>query len=183
MGEHVARLLARRFRTLDGLERASAEELARIPGVGAAIAESVVNFFADAGNRAVVRRLRAAGVRVTEAAPADRGPLAGRRFVLTGALAGLTRGEAAARIEALDGHVGDTVSRRTNYVIVGDARGHQLKDARRLRVTTLGPAELEELLVGDGLEVGRSRQDELPAATCHEAGGAQLAEQKTHRLP
>ncbi|HEX9822233.1 MAG TPA: NAD-dependent DNA ligase LigA [Methylomirabilota bacterium] len=182
VGEHVARLLARRFRTLDGLERASAEELARIPGVGAAIAESVVKFFADAGNRAVVRRLRAAGVRVTEAAPADRGPLAGRRFVLTGALAGLTRGEAAARIEALGGRVGDTVSRWTDYVVVGDAPGHKLEDARRLRVPTLGPAELEGLLAGDGLEPGRLRQDEVPAATRHEAGVAQLAEQKTHRL-
>jgi DNA ligase (NAD+) len=148
VGEHVARLLARRARRLDRLEHASAGELARIPGVGAAIAESVVKFFADAGNRAVLRRLRAAGVRMTEAAPAGRGPLAGRTFVLTGALAGLTRDEAAARIEAAGGRVSDTVSRRTDYVVVGDAPGRKLEDARRLGVRILGPPELASLLAG-----------------------------------
>ncbi len=148
VGEHVARLLARRFRTLDRLAGASAGALAAIPGVGPAIATSVVKFFADAGNRAVVRRLRAAGVRVTEAAPAARGPLAGRTLVLTGTLAGLTRDDAAARIEALGGRVGDAVSRRTDYVAVGDAPGRKLEDARRLGVRTLDRAGLEALLAG-----------------------------------
>jgi DNA ligase (NAD+) len=146
VGEHVARLLARRVRTLDRLERASAEELARIAGIGIAIAESVVKFFADTGNRAVVRRLRAAGVRVTETAPAAPGPLAGRTFVLTGALPSLTRDEAAARIEALGGRVSDAVSPRTDYVVVGETPGRKLDDARRRGIRTLGPAQLEALL-------------------------------------
>ena len=127
VGEHVARLLARRVRTLDRLMSRSADELAAIPGIGSAIAESVVKFFADAGNRAVVRRLPAAGVRMTEATTAARGPLAGRTIVLTGALAGFTRDEAAARIEALGGRVSDAVSRRTDYVVVGDGAGTQAR--------------------------------------------------------
>jgi DNA ligase (NAD+) len=146
VGEHVARLLARRLGTLDRLASASADELAGIPGIGPAIAESIVKFFADAGNRAVLRRLRAAGLAVTEAVTAERGPLAGRTFVLTGALAGLTRDEAAARIEARGGRVVDTVSRRTDYVVVGEAPGRKLEEARRLGVRTLDEAGLEVLL-------------------------------------
>ena len=146
VGEHVARLLARRARTLDRLMSLSADELAAIPGIGTAIADSIVKFFADAGNRTVLRRLRAAGASVTEAAPIERGPLAGRIFVLTGALPGLTRDEAAARIAARGGRVSDTVSRRTDYVVVGEAPGRKLGAARRLGVRALGPAELEALL-------------------------------------
>ena len=148
VGEHVARLLARRAGTLDRLMRLSADELAAIPGLGAAIAHSVVKFFTDTGNRAVVRGLQRAGVRVTEAAPAGQGPLAGRTFVLTGSLAGMTRDEAAQRIEALGGRVSNTVSRRTDAVVVGDAPGQKLDDARRLGVRTLGPSEFASLLAG-----------------------------------
>jgi DNA ligase (NAD+) len=83
---------------------------------------------------------------VTEAAPAARGPLAGRTVVLTGALPGLSRDEAAARIEARGGRVTDRVSRRTDYVVVGEASGRKREDARRLGVRTLGPAEFEALL-------------------------------------
>jgi len=100
-----------------------------------------------------VRRLREAGVSVTERAPTGRGQLTGHTFVLTGALAGLTRDAAAARIEALGGRVSQTVSRRTDAVIVGDAPGHKLEDARRLGVRTIGRAGLEALLAG-----GRDRR-------------------------
>jgi DNA ligase (NAD+) len=126
----------------------SADELAPIPVIGAAIAEWVVKFFADASNRAVLRRLRAAGVAVTETASAERGPLAGRSFVVTGAFPGVTRDEATARIEALGGRVSDTVSRRTDSMVVGEAPGRKLERARRLGVRTLGPAEFEALLAG-----------------------------------
>jgi DNA ligase (NAD+) len=145
VGEHVARLLARRLRRLDRLARASADELAGLPGIGPGIAESVVKFFADAGNRAVVRRLRTSGVTMTEAG-AERGPLAGRTVVLTGALPGLTRDEAVARIEAAGGRVGDRVSRHTDYVVVGEAPGRKLEDARRLGVRTLAPTEFRARL-------------------------------------
>ena len=148
VGPHGARLLAQRAGSVDGLMRLSVDELAAVPGIGAAIADSVATFFADARNRAVVGRLQRAGVRVTEQRGATLGPLAGRVFVVSGALPTLTRDEAVERIEALGGHVSDTVSRRTDAVIVGDRPGHKLDDARRLGVRTLGPAELEALLAG-----------------------------------
>jgi DNA ligase (NAD+) len=87
-------------------------------------------------------------VSVTEATPRERGPLAGRTFVLTGTLAAMTRDEATERIEALGGRVSDTVSRHTDAVVVGEAPGHKLDDARRLGVRTLAPAEFEALLAG-----------------------------------
>ncbi len=146
VGEHVARLLAHHFRTVDRLAAASTDALAGVRGIGTAIAESVVKFFADTGNRAVLRRLRAAGLTVSEAASRASGPLAGRTFVLTGALAGLTRDEAAAQIEARGGRVTDTVSPRTDYVVVGEGPGRKLEKARRLGVRTLDRAGLEALL-------------------------------------
>jgi DNA ligase (NAD+) len=158
VGEHVAGVLARHCRRLDRLAAASADGLAGIRGIGAAIAESVVKFFADAGNRATLRRLREAGVTVTEAAPTARGPLAGRTVVLTGTLPGLTRHEAAAHIEARGGRVTDTVSRRTDYVVVGEAPGQKREDARRLGVCMLGPTQFEALLGGAGPPRRRRRQ-------------------------
>jgi DNA ligase (NAD+) len=142
VGEHVSRLLAAHYTSLAGLMRAPAAELSAVAGVGPAIAESVVKFFADAGNRRVVERLRAAGVATTEPrAVRAPGPLAGQTFVLTGSLGRLTREEARARIEARGGRVTDTVSRKTDYLIVGAAPGRKLDLARRQGVATLGEAE------------------------------------------
>ena len=146
VGEHVARLLAARFTTLDRLMAAPADVLARVPGIGAAIADSIVKFFADTGNRAVLRRLAAAGVVTMERPRAEGGPLAGRTFVLTGALAGLTRDAASAQIEARGGRVTDGVSHATDYVVVGEAPGRKLEQARRLGVRTLDETGLRRLL-------------------------------------
>jgi BRCT domain type II-containing protein len=139
-----------------------------------------------------VRRLRAAGVRMTETASTEWGSLAGRRFVLTGALPGLTRDEAAARIEALGGRVSDSVSRATDALIVGQAPGRKLRDARGLGVPILRPAQFEALLLssrrsrlgsspaalaaGEGRKFCRLRQDEVPAAPGHKAGVGELAQ-------
>jgi DNA ligase (NAD+) len=137
VGAHVGRVLAERFRSLDRLAAAEATDLARGPGVGPAIAESVAKFFAERANRDVCRRLAAAGVSVTEHAPAVRGPLAGKTFVLTGALQTLTRDAAAARIRARGGRVTESVSRQTDYVVVGAEAGEKLGRARALHIPTL----------------------------------------------
>ncbi len=138
VGEHVARLLADHFGRLDRLVRAPAEEIGQARGVGPVIAESVARFFADRSNRRVVERLGAAGVSTVErrAAP-GRGPLAGETFVLTGALDGLTRDAARDLIERAGGRVSDSVSRRTDYLVVGTGPGGKLDEARRLGVKLL----------------------------------------------
>lgn len=141
VGAHVARLLAERFGRLDRLAAADVGELAAVPGVGPAIAESVAKFFAEPANRDVCRRLGAAGVStVHRAGPRGSGPLAGKTLVLTGALRALTREEAAARIAERGGHVADRVTRTTDYVVVGTAPGAKLARARALGVPTLTEA-------------------------------------------
>jgi DNA ligase (NAD+) len=139
VGAHVARLLAERFRRLDRLAEADAAALARVEGIGPAIAESVAKFFAERANREVCRRLASAGVSVeARLALAARGPLAGKTFVLTGTLGTLTREQAAERIRARGGRVTESVSRATDYVVVGAEPGEKAARARSLGVSTLG---------------------------------------------
>ena len=138
VGAHVAALLAERFGRLEAVLHADAAELAAIRGVGPAIAESVAKFFAEPANRDVCRRLIAAGVSVTHRpAPHARGPLAGKTFVLTGALRALTRDQAEARIAERGGRVAGSVGRETDYIVVGAAPGAKLARARALGVPTL----------------------------------------------
>jgi DNA ligase (NAD+) len=144
----VARLLAERFGALDRLARADVPQLAAVAGIGPTIAESVAKFFAERANRDVCRRLVAAGVRATERPAAGRpGPLAGKTFVLTGALGATTREEAAERIRRRGGRVADSVSARTDYVVVGARPGAKLARARALGVPTLDEAALARTLL------------------------------------
>ncbi|HAG07710.1 MAG: DNA ligase [Clostridia bacterium 62_21] len=133
VGERAAKLLAARFGSLDRLAEATEEELTAIPDIGPKIAASIRDFFATPENRRVVDRLVAAGVN-TRAAAAAAGPqtLAGKTFVLTGALERLTRDEAREIIESLGGRVTSGVSRRTDYVVVGANPGSKYDRAVEL---------------------------------------------------
>jgi len=152
VGERTAAILARNFRTLEGLGAASVEELDAVPEIGLTVAESVRDWFADAGNRALCQRLSGAGVRSEMEAGAGRGvqteAFAGMLFVLTGKLETLSRDEAAALIEALGGRVTSSVSRKTNYVVAGEEAGSKLDKAQTLGVRVLGEAEFKEMLAG-----------------------------------
>jgi DNA ligase (NAD+) len=151
VGETVAELLARHFGDLDALLEASAAEIEAVPGIGPIIAESVAAFFANPRNRAEVEELRALGLSWEKSAPArprGEGPLAGKIFVLTGTLEGMTRGEAKQRIEAQGGKVTGTVSKKTSYVVAGAEPGSKLAAARELGVAVLDQAAFEALLSG-----------------------------------
>ncbi|HZG52173.1 MAG TPA: helix-hairpin-helix domain-containing protein, partial [Pyrinomonadaceae bacterium] len=151
VGERTAAILARRFRTLDALGAATIEELDAVPEIGLTVAESVHDWFADAGNRALCERLRAAGVRTEMEARAgggQAGSFAGLLFVLTGKLATLTRDEAAALIEARGGRVVSSVSKKTTYVVAGEEAGSKLDKAQTLGVRVLDETEFKELLAG-----------------------------------
>jgi DNA ligase (NAD+) len=152
VGETVAERLAAHFGDLDPLLAATAEEIEAAPAIGPVIAESVAAFFANAKNREEVQRLRAAKVRwpaVTRTARAEGGPLAGKTFVLTGTLPGVSRDAAKRRIEAAGGKVTGTVSKKTSYLVAGDEPGSKLTKARELEVAILDPAALEALLAGE----------------------------------
>jgi DNA ligase (NAD+) len=148
VGERVATVLATRFGTMENLMRASADTLAEVHGVGPHIARSLTTFFADETNRAVIERLAGAGVVMTEAGHDEDlpRPLAGKTFVLTGTLPTLPRDAARALIERRGGRVTGSVSKKTDYVVVGEAAGSKADDARRLGVTILDEAALLALV-------------------------------------
>ncbi len=138
VGERVAQLLAVRFGSIERLAAALADELGEVHGIGDEIAQSVATFFADPTNRRVLDRLTAAGVVTREEGAADGPrPLAGQSFVLTGTLSALTRDQAKDLILRLGGRVAGSVSKKTTYVVAGEAPGSKVDDARRLGVAIL----------------------------------------------
>jgi DNA ligase (NAD+) len=150
VGEQYAELLAEQFHSIDQLAEASQEELSTIPSIGPKIAESIVAFFRQEGNKQIIEKLKKAGVRlgrekVKEAKP-KKLPLAGLEFVLTGKLDSLSRSEAEAKIKALGGKAGSDVTRKTSYVVVGADPGSKLAKAEKLGIKTLSEAEFLELL-------------------------------------
>jgi DNA ligase (NAD+) len=149
VGETTAKDLARHFGALDRLMNASVEQLLQAPDVGPVVAQSIRTFFDQPHNREVVEQLRAAGVHWDEHdGQPDEGalPLAGQTFVLTGTLPTLEREDAKAMIEAAGGKVSGSVSKKTRYVVAGEAAGSKLDKARELGVEVIDEAALRALL-------------------------------------
>jgi len=147
VGEHTANVLARQFATIDALMDANLEQLASARDVGPIVAQCIRTFFDAAATQDMIRRMKSAGVAFPpESGPSGEQPLAGRTFVLTGTLQGVTRQEAKQRIEALGGKVTGSVSQETNYVVAGDKSGSKVDRARELDITILTQQEWEELL-------------------------------------
>jgi DNA ligase (NAD+) len=149
VGEHVATILAQHYATMDRLERAPEEELAEIHGIGPRIAQSVALYFHQEENRRQIEQLRTVGVSMKEeGVAAGPRPLAGKTFVLTGTLAGFTRDEARKLIVRQGGRVASSVSKKTDYVVVGTDPGSKLDDAKRLAIPTLDEKSFKKLLGG-----------------------------------
>ncbi len=150
VGEHVARLLAERFGSLEALQAADEEALLEVPEIGPHIAESVVSYFSNEANRKAIRRLLEQGIRF-QSRPGGReqARLTGRTFVLTGALQGMSRAEARERIESKGGKVASSVSRRTDYVVAGESSGSKLETARELGIRILDEKAFFDLLGAD----------------------------------
>lgn len=146
VGARTATILARHFGSLDRLAAAAPEELEQAEEVGPRVAEAIRSFFAQEQNRSLIERLRRAGLRLEEASEQRGSSLAGFTFVLTGKLEGMTREEAAARIEAGGGKVSNAVSKKTRYLVAGAEPGSKLDKARQLGVEVIGVADLARLL-------------------------------------
>ena len=148
IGAVAATALAARYQTLEATMNATVEELCEIPDFGEITALCVVNYFSHEQNRALCRRLTEAGL-VTSATAAPSGDrYAGKTFVLTGTLPTLTRDEAAAMIKAQGGKVTGSVSKKTDYVVAGEAAGSKLTKANDLGITVIDEATLLEMLKG-----------------------------------
>ncbi|MGD2252834.1 MAG: NAD-dependent DNA ligase LigA [Anaerolineales bacterium] len=152
VGETVAADLARVFPDLEALARASADDLIKLEGIGPNIAAAIVDWMHNPRNQMLLEKLRQAGVWPrSEAEPLGRPqPLAGHTFVITGTLARLSRPEAKTLIEAYGGKVTGSVSKRTSYLVVGEAPGSKLVRARELGVAEIDEAGLRALISGEG---------------------------------
>ncbi len=152
VGAHLADVLARRFGSLEALRNASVEDLETVDEVGPVVARSIAEFFCAESTERVLDKLARAGVRTEgRAAAAPHHPnVAGKTFILTGTLARHTRDEARQWIESLGGRVTGTVSRNTDYLVIGENPGSKLDKARELGVEQLSEDELEKLLGSSG---------------------------------
>ncbi|MBP9669261.1 MAG: NAD-dependent DNA ligase LigA [Candidatus Pacebacteria bacterium] len=145
VGEEVARVLAEHFRTVQRVRSVTALELKGIDGIGPVVAQSVESWFADNENSAMLDRLLP-HLAIAKVEKVMGGPLAGKTFVLTGTLQGMSRDEAKARIRAAGGKVADSVSKLTTYVVAGEDAGSKLTKANELRVQVLTEEEFVTLL-------------------------------------
>jgi DNA ligase (NAD+) len=146
VGENVARILATEFGSMVKLAHATEGELAGVHGIGPRIAKSVVLFFQQPENRNLIGLLDQAGVKMAEETAAGPKPLLGKIFILTGGLETMTRDEAKAAIQRLGGRVTSSVSKKTDYVVVGTDPGSKYEDAKRLGVSTLDEKAFRALL-------------------------------------
>ena len=150
VGEKAAGTLARRFGSLDALVQATEDDLQGVEEVGPNTAAAVVAWFSHPRHRELVERLRGHGVNFLskEPRPAAGGPLAGKTVVITGSLPGVTRDEAARRLEAAGARIAGSVSKKTDYVVAGEAAGSKLEKAKSLGVETVSWERMLELLEG-----------------------------------
>jgi DNA ligase (NAD+) len=147
VGERTAQLLANHFGSLDKLAQAAQVELVEAEEVGPRIAEAIQEFFQEKRNREVVEKLRAAGLQFQQVQTRQtEGRLAGTQFVLTGTLPTYSRDQAKQMIEDAGGRVVGSVSKKTDYVVVGADAGSKLDKARSLGVKTIDEAELTKML-------------------------------------
>ena len=148
VGANVAELLAQEFGSIQALATAPVEKIAEIPGIGPKIAESVHEFFSIPENVAVIERLRQAGVALEEEKSENELPqtLAGLTFVLTGTLEHFTRDEAGAQLKAMGAKVSGSVSKKTSFVVAGEAAGSKLTKAESLGIPVLDEAALQQIL-------------------------------------
>ena len=140
VGSEVAALLTQRYASVEELAGASQEELTEIAGIGPKIAESIHDYFQVPGNPAVIEKLREAGVKLRQEAPAavaEDLPWQGLSFVITGTLSAMPRREAEGRVKALGGSVTSSVTRKTNYLVAGASPGSKLDTANRLGAIVL----------------------------------------------
>ncbi len=148
VGEHIAKILAQEFSTLEELAQASKERLTQIKGIGPEIASSIVKFFSQKINQRVLQKLKEKGVAYSSLTrpKAASQKLAGKIFVFTGALKSMSRQEAEAKVEELGGRASSSVSKKTDFVVVGEDPGSKYEKAKALGIKTITEEEFQQLI-------------------------------------
>jgi len=149
VGERTGQLLAEHFSSLDDFAAASEEQLMEVGEVGPKVAAAIAEFFSESANRQLIKKLEKAGVRpVAEKRTVKSDKFAGKSFVFTGGLANRSREEAAELVMQHGGKISGSVSKKTDYVVVGTDPGSKHDKAKELGVTILDEGEFENLLLG-----------------------------------
>lgn len=146
VGQKAGKILAARFQTLDALQKATLEELTAVDDIGEITARNILDWMASPQSQHLIQRLKEAGVNMTAAEQGSDQRFAGMTFVLTGALEQFTRDEAGEMIEARGGKSAGSVSKKTTYVVAGEAAGSKLRKAQELGIPVLTEEEFLELL-------------------------------------
>lgn len=149
VGQHIAKVLAREFGTLDAIMNADEARFLEVKEIGPEISSSLASYFKEESNRRVIARLRELGMTITEqarpAAPESL-PFAGKSFVFTGGLDRFTRDEAKSLVERLGGTVASSVSKRTTFVVAGHEPGSKLEQAQKLGIVVLNEQGFADLI-------------------------------------
>ena len=147
VGYHLAGVLAKHFKSIDNLAKQATEDLTQVHEVGPIVAESIYNFFHNPKNLKVLEKLRRGGVRFpVEEVETREGPLSGKTFILTGGLDSFTRDEARKIIEDMGGRVSSSVSKKTDFVVVGKDPGSKYDNALKLGIKALNEDEFKKLI-------------------------------------
>lgn len=148
VGEHIARVLSRRFSKVEELYDVSVEELQQIREIGPEVAESIVHFFGQKENRRLIDRLLASGVQPMAQKQRGKKGVAGKRFVFTGALERWSRKEAEELVASLGGHASSSVSKKTDFVVAGPGSGSKLEKAQKLGIVVISEEEFAKMIGG-----------------------------------
>ena len=146
VGEHIAKLLAREFSTLEDLSQASLEKLKTITGIGDEIASSIVKFFQQKGNQRVIQKLKERDVEYPSRPQPRSKKWEGQSFVFTGALKTMSREEAESKVELMGGRASSSVSKKTHFVVVGEEPGSKYEKAQALGVKVITEDEFLKML-------------------------------------
>ena len=145
IGKYAAQLLASRYHSIDGLAKASLEELKEIDGLGDKTAEAIGTFFATNENIELIKRLKDMGVKTKEAKK-KRLPLQGKKFVFTGGLMSLSRPDASDLVKQKGGIVASSVSKDVDYIVAGGKPGSKYKKAKKLGLNIINEDEFKKLV-------------------------------------
>ena len=148
VGKATSRDLLKAFKSIDSICDATAEQLASVEGIADVSAEGINGFFRDEGNRELIGRLKAAGLNFVSTNVAASDVFAGKTFVITGTLPTMSRDEAAKFIESNGGKVASSVSKKTTYLVEGEAAGSKAVKARELGITIISEDELRAMAEG-----------------------------------
>ncbi len=146
VGQKAGKILAARFHTLENLQNAALDELTAVDDIGEITARNILDWMSSPQSRHLIQRLKEAGVNMTAAEQGSDRRFAGMTFVLTGALEKFTRDEAGEMIEARGGKAAASVSKKTTYVVAGEAAGSKLRRAQELGIPVLTEDEFLEML-------------------------------------